>query len=157
MSEGKKEAERRASAGRRETQTLGRLGKARDPSSSSSEGKRGRKHLQKRKKDPRSGSVWSASLRARSGAAGRAALGGASRGPKPGSQGPCSDASPVQRRSRPSRVTRSASPKGSSSEMSERRSISGTGNRFGERDKAQRMSGDGGHKETGCSPKQTHG
>ena len=155
MSEGKNEAERRASAGRRETQTLGRLGKARDPSSSSSEGKRGREHLQKRKKDPHSGSVWSASFRA--GTGGRAGSEGASRGPKPGSQGPCSNASPVQRRSRLSRVIRSASPKGSSSEMSERRSISGTGNRFGERDEAQRMSGEGGHKETGCSPKQTHG
>ena len=101
--------------------------------------------------------MWSASFRGFSGAGGQSGSGGASRGPKPGSQGPCSDVSPVERHSKLSRVIRSASPKGSSSEMSERKSISGTGNRFGERDEAQWMSGEGGHKEIGCSQKQTHG
>ena len=101
--------------------------------------------------------MWSASFRGFSGAGGQSGSGGASRGPKPGSQGPCSDVSPVERHSKLSRVIRSASPKGSSSEMSERKSISGTGNRFGERDEAQWMNGEGGHKEIGCSQKQTHG
>lgn len=72
------------------------------------------------------------------------------------SQPPCSDGSPVEGSSKLSSVTWSASPKGSSSEMSESKSISGTGDRFGERDETQRMSGEGGHMETGCSREQTH-
>lgn len=157
MREGKNEGrwwERSAGhlAGRKETQTLGRLGKARYPLSSRSEGKRGRKHLQKLKeKDPHSESVWSASFGGFSGAGGSQAQEGASRRTQARSQGPCSDASPVERRSKLSRVIQSASPKGVFLEMSERKSISGTGNRFGERDEAQRMNGEGGHKETGCS------
>lgn len=52
------------------------------------------------------------------------------------SQSPCSDVSPVERSSKLSSVIWSASPKGSSSEISESKSISGTGNRFGERHEA---------------------
>lgn len=69
---------------------------------------------------------------------------------------PCSDGSPVEGSSKLSSVIWSASPKGSSSEMSESKSTSGTGKRFGERDETQRMSGEGGHMETDYSREQTH-
>lgn len=87
--------------------------------------------------------------------------GGAATGPERESrmgtwQSPSSDGSPVEGSSKLSSVIWSASPKGSSSEMSESKSISGTGKRFGERDETQRMRGEGGHMETSYSRKQTH-
>lgn len=72
------------------------------------------------------------------------------------SQSPSSDSSPLEGSSKLSSVIWSASPKGSSSEMSESKSISGTGKRFGERDETQRMRGEGGHMGTGYPREQTH-
>lgn len=92
------------SVGRKETQALGRLGKARYPPSSSSEGKRGGKRLQKLKKRPNSEPLCSASFRGFSWAGGQSVSGGASRGSKPESQAPRSDVSPGEGSSKLSSV-----------------------------------------------------